>query len=163
MRFGITKKWGSYAGSCTVLLLGMSLTTIVTMLVYAAKSLATYLSDSTDAVRLTDPMLLLYDFLFLLLQIALATVPAILVSAFVKGVKPNVLAAISAALIFLSSVSLEFFDTVLPFFAQGSFIAEDVLNLVITLIIYIIHALLGYITCLSFLKNRNFLKLGAKK
>ena len=162
-RFGVMKKWGKFCSSCGILIVGMSTTTIFSIVAYAVRSIISYLSDTDEHVRLTDPMLLVYDLLFLILQISLATVPALLVARSIERIKPSVLAALSASLIFLSSISLEFFDTILPFFTQKDVIAADVLNLAITIVIYIIHALLGYITYLSFLKNRSPLKIDTQE
>ena len=146
MRAVYDKKYKRTALASAILYFGMSISSIVTVATYGIIKV----SDPTS-ISLSNPEALMVDVLFLLVRVLLCVACALVCQ---KLKAPFSACAVSACVaMFLCAVGLELYDNI-PFFLKGIILEVDVINMVISMILYAIHACLGYITLMFFYKKR---------
>ncbi len=142
-RAALSHRYGRCAAASAVLYAGMSVPTLLTLISYLIVKLA-----DPGSITLSNPMALLHDALFLLFRVAVIASAACLLSR--KNKKPRVCAALSAVFMFLCAAGLELVENI-SFFMKGNILTVDIVNMTVSMLLYAIHALLGYIIMLRFL------------
>lgn len=134
-------------GASAILYVGMSVSSVITVLTY----LVIKLTDPSS-ITLSNPEALAIDVLFLLLRVILILVCALICRR--VGASVGVCAIASCITMFMCAVGLELYDNI-PFFLKGIILDVDVINMVISMILYAIHACLGYIVVTFLNKKAN--------
>ena len=130
--------------SSVILYIGMSVSTLVTLLVF----MIIRMGDPT--VTLAEPITLLYDVLFLSFRvIAIALAAYFLVRA---RARVQVISAICATFMFFCAAGLELVENI-PFFLRGTILTEDIINLGISMLLYAIHGVIGYIIMVKLIRK----------
>ncbi|MBQ2863549.1 MAG: hypothetical protein IJE84_05165 [Clostridia bacterium] len=131
-------------GASVILYIGMSVSTIVTLLVFLI------VRASSPSVTLAEPMTLLYDVLFLLFRVGAVALGAWFFTRAKAGIRIISLAA--AVFMFFCAAGLELVENI-PFFLRGTMLTEDVVSLVVSMMLYAVHAVLGYIVMTRLLRR----------
>jgi hypothetical protein len=134
-RFAMQKKTDRALGSAVITYIGVSVGTLTVLIAFF------FLRLSDGAITLSEPVALLYDVLFSLLRVG-GVLAATLVMA-KKGVKAYIHAIFCAAFMFLCAAGLELVENI-PFFLKGMMLSEDVVNIVISMLLYALHAAVGF-------------------
>ena len=144
VRFAMRSNAPKLAASSVILYIGMSVSTVVTLLVF----LIIRIGD--PSVTLSDPMTLLYDVLFLLFRVGVIAVAAWLLTR--KRVKASVIAILCAVFMFVCAAGLELIENI-PFFIKGTMLAEDVTSLVVSMLLYAAHGVLGWFVMMRMMRK----------
>ena len=144
VRFAMRSNAPKLAASSVILYIGMSVSTVVTLLVF----LIIRIGDAS--VTLSDPMTLLYDVLFLLFRVGVIAVAAWLLTR--KRVKASVIAILCAVFMFVCAAGLELIENI-PFFIKGTMLAEDVTSLVVSMLLYAAHGVLGWFVMMRMMRK----------
>ena len=131
-------------GASVILYIGMSVSTIVTLFVFLI------VKASSPSVMLAEPMTLLYDVLFLLFRVAAVALGAWFFTR--ARVSIRVISLMTAVFMFFCAAGLELVENI-PFFIRGTMLTEDVVSLVVSMSLYAVHALLGYIVMTRLLRK----------
>ena len=131
--------------SSVILYIGMSVSTVVTLLVFLI------ISASDPSVTLSDPLTLLYDVLFLLFRV---TAVALCAWFFARArVRVPFIALAIAVFMLLCAAGLELIENI-PFFLRGAMLTEDVVNLVVSMLLYALHGVLGWFVMMRMLSKQ---------
>lgn len=144
VRFAMRANRDKTIASSVILYIGMSVSTVVTMLVF----MIVRMGDSS--VTLSEPMTLLYDVLFLLFRVCAVAAGAWF---FARGrVRPPFIALAISVFMFLCAAGLELFEN-MSFFIRGTMLTEDIVNIALSMLLYALHAALGYIIMLRMIRR----------
>ncbi len=143
-RFALRNNISKAVGGGAVLYIGMSVPTVLTLLALFVLKL------SDPSVTLSEPLVLLYDALFMLFRVAVITAAAVLLSR--RRVKVHVQVLLCCVFMFLCGAGLELAENI-PFFLKGTVLAQDVFSMVVSMLLYAIHATLGYIIMMRLLRK----------
>lgn len=131
-------------GSAVITYIGLSISTLSVLAAFI------FLRIGDGSITLSEPMTLLYDVLFSLLRVG-GVLAAILVLT-KKGVKPYIQAIVCSAFMFLCAAGLELVENI-PFFLKGMILSEDVVNMVISMLLYALHAAVGFFVMLRIVRK----------
>ena len=131
-------------GASVILYIGMSVSTIVTLLVFLI------VKASSPSVTLAEPMTLLYDVLFLLFRVGAVALGAWFFTR--ARVSIRIISLATAVFMFFCAAGLELVENI-PFFLRGTMLTEDVVSLVVSMSLYAAHAVLGYIVMTRLLRR----------
>lgn len=144
VRFAMRGNARNVLASGAVLYVGMSVSTLVTMLVFLI------VRASDPSVTLSEPETFLYDVLFLLFRVsAVALCAWYLVKARVRA--PYIALAVSVFM-FVCAAGLELIENI-PFFVRGTMLTEDIVNIVVSMLLYALHAAVGFFIMLRMLRK----------
>ena len=150
-RFAKIKKVSKSIAASFILMLGMSVPTITTLVVFAVKKM----NEAADEhVYIADVSAIISEVVFLLIRVAAVAAISLLLSCKVPRAGSRLYALLCAGFMFLCAVGLEMYDTTVPFFSSGNITAVDVVFAVLSYLLYAIHALVGYIVMCKFFDGR---------
>ncbi len=135
LRFAMQKKTDRSVGAAVITYIGLSVSTLSVLVAFI------FLRIGDGSVTLSEPLALLYDVLFSLLRVG--GVLAAVVFMVKKRVKPYVCAIVCAVFMFLCAAGLELVENI-PFFLRGTVLSEDVASIVISMLLYALHAAVGF-------------------
>ncbi len=145
-RFAFVGKSAKCAATALVLTISMYATNLIALGIFILRKM------SGEYIRLADPAALIFDFLFLVVRVAVIWAAACRFAQ--KRAKPRTYALFSAIFMLACAVLLEFADTTLPYLLEGKAQVTDYLTMVIAYGLYFIHAVVGYIIVKKFLAAR---------
>ena len=138
--------WKRSIGASCILYFGMSVASIVTLLTYGVIKIT-----DPSSISLSNPDALLLDVLFLLARVLLVYACALVCSRLGKPL--FVCAVISCVIMFLCAVGLDIYDNI-PFFMKGIILDVDVIKMIVSALLYAIHACLGYVVLMLFERKK---------
>ena len=145
VRFAQTKAPSRMLTSASILILGMSSSNIIQLCVYAIVRMR------TPYTYLADPYGMLFNECVIVGSALLITLAAFLISR--TKASGAVYSGVCALGMFLISTGIELYDNI-PFFIKGIILREDVVKMIISLVLYMLHAILGFIIMWLFLTKK---------
>ncbi len=145
-RFAFFKKKGKCASAALILAIAMFATNIIALCILFIRRL------SGEYIRLSDPSALVFDFVFLILRVFIIWAVANRLSE--RKARIRSYALFSAVFMLACALLLEFANNTLPYLLTGKAQAEDYVTMLFSYLLYIIHAIVGYIIVKKFLEKR---------
>lgn len=149
--FSISKKYAKSASAAIILFLGMSLQTVATFVAY----LILKSSEAADEyVFVENYEAILLDAGFLLVRVLFVFLVAVFLNKIIKGAATHLYALTISVFMFLCAAGLEFIDTTIPFLMKNTPTTADVITIVLSYVLYILHAALGYFLVRFFIDGK---------
>ena len=149
LRFAIRQKTDCVVGSAIISYIGLSVSTLSVLVAFI------FLRIGDGTIALSEPMALLYDVLFSLLRVG-GILAAVLIMT-KKRIKPYICAIVCSVFMFLCAAGLELLENI-PFFLKGNMLSEDVANMVISMLLYALHAAVGFLVMMWMVRKAQFPK-----
>lgn len=154
-RFAYMGKRSKSAGASATIFCAMFAPTAIALVIFLFRKLG---EQKGEYVRLADPMGIVFDILFLLFRVLVIAVVASKLSKSSERASAHRYAIFCAVFMLVCAVALEFWDTTLPFLLAGRVFAVDVLLMILSYGLYVIHAVVGYIVVRRFIEGRRTTK-----
>ena len=147
LRFAIRKKTDCVVGSAIISYIGLSISTLSVLVAFI------FLRIGDGTIALSEPMALMYDVLFSLLRVGGILAAVIIMTK--KRIKPYICAIVCSVFMFLCAAGLELVENI-PFFLKGNMLSEDVANMVISMLLYALHAAVGFFVMMWMVRKSQF-------
>ena len=146
VNFRITRAKEKAIGASVITLLGMNVSTLLPMLAFAV------LIMRDSGISLPDSFIetVLINGVFSVVCTAGVTLLIFLLAS--KKAPLYLFATISATVMFVCAAGLELFDNI-PFFLNGTVLTEDVVKMILSMLIYVLHAFIGFVIMLKMTKR----------
>ena len=150
-RFAYMGQRAKSAGASATIFCAMFGPTAIALIIFLFRKLG---EQKGEYVRLADPMGIVFELLFLLFRVIVIAVVASKLSRAPERASAHRYAVFCAVFMLVCAVALEFWDTTLPFLIAGRILAVDVLLIILSYGLYVIHAVVGYIIVRRFIDGR---------
>ena len=147
VNFAVAKQKERAIGAATITLVGINCSTLLSMIVFLFLKLAhpqlTLASSFAEKVFIEG--------LFYLACVGVMTVATLLLAA--KNASVYICSfACTLTMFVIAAVGLELFDNI-PFFRNGTVLTEDVATMILSMLIYVLHAFIGFVIMLKMTKR----------
>ena len=146
VNFAVARQRNKALGASAITFIGLNLGTLLTLGAYVI------IKIGSPKVSLPDSFIetVLFEGLFHLICVgAVTALTHLLVS---KRAPLYLYAMCSCTVMFLSAAGLELFENV-PFFLNGTVLTEDVVKMILSMLLYVLHAFIGFVIMLRMMRR----------
>lgn len=146
VNFAIASRRDSALGAAAITFLGLNVGSLLTLGAYVILRIGNPRISLTDSTASA----ILYEGLFALVCVGAVTAGSFLLVS--KRVSLIVYPLTCATIMFVGAVGFELAENI-PFFLNGTVLSEDVIRMILSMLIYVVHAFVGFVIMLRMIRK----------